>query len=64
MQYIFDDEVRARRSIEHRIMSVFEGWSYSEIILPIFDYADLGVVGDLNEIVPKLADLVRQRRGA
>jgi electron transfer flavoprotein alpha subunit len=31
---------------------------------PIFDYADLGVVGDLNEIVPRLADLVRQRRGA
>ena len=31
---------------------------------PIFDYADLGVVGDLNEIVPRLADLVRQRRDA
>jgi electron transfer flavoprotein alpha subunit len=30
---------------------------------PIFDYADLGVVGDLNEIVPRLASLVRQRRG-
>ena len=31
---------------------------------PIFDYADLGVVGDLNEIVPRLAELVRQRRDA
>jgi electron transfer flavoprotein alpha subunit len=31
---------------------------------PIFDYADLGVVGDLNEIVPKLAELIRQRKGA
>ena len=31
---------------------------------PIFDYADLGVVGDLNEIVPGLAALVRQRRSA
>ena len=31
---------------------------------PIFDYADLGVVGDLHEIVPKLTELVRQRKGA
>jgi electron transfer flavoprotein alpha subunit len=29
---------------------------------PIFEYSDLGVVGDLNEIVPKLTQLVRQRR--
>jgi electron transfer flavoprotein alpha subunit len=28
---------------------------------PIFEYADLGVVGDLHEIVPKLTELVRQR---
>jgi electron transfer flavoprotein alpha subunit len=31
---------------------------------PIFEYADLGVVGDLNEIVPELTRLVRERRGA
>ena len=31
---------------------------------PIFDYADLGVVGDLNKIVPKLAALLRARNGA
>ncbi|HEU6445462.1 MAG TPA: electron transfer flavoprotein subunit alpha/FixB family protein [Gaiellaceae bacterium] len=30
---------------------------------PIFEFSDLGVVGDLNEIVPKLTELVRQRRG-
>jgi electron transfer flavoprotein alpha subunit len=30
---------------------------------PIFEFADLGVVGDLNQIVPKLAELVRARRG-
>ena len=29
---------------------------------PIFEYADLGVVGDLHEIVPKLTELVRSRQ--
>ena len=29
---------------------------------PIFEFADLGVVGDLHQIVPKLAELVRSRR--
>jgi len=29
---------------------------------PIFEFADLGVVGDLNEVVPKLTELVKQRR--
>src|ERR1044072_4236385 len=45
VQYIFDAEVRLRRFIERRAMQVFEGWSYAEIILPIFDYADLFVLG-------------------
>jgi electron transfer flavoprotein alpha subunit len=31
---------------------------------PIFEYADLGVVGDLHEVVPKLTELVRQRKAA
>jgi electron transfer flavoprotein alpha subunit len=31
---------------------------------PIFEYSDLAVVGDLHEIVPKLTELVRQRRGS
>jgi len=30
---------------------------------PIFDFADLGVIGDLHQIVPKLAELVRARKG-
>jgi electron transfer flavoprotein alpha subunit len=29
---------------------------------PIFEYCDLGVVGDLHQIVPKLTELVRQRK--
>ena len=30
---------------------------------PIFEFSDLGVVGDLHEIVPKLTELVKQHRG-
>jgi electron transfer flavoprotein alpha subunit len=30
---------------------------------PIFEYSDLGVVGDLHQIVPKLTELVKQRKG-
>jgi electron transfer flavoprotein alpha subunit len=29
---------------------------------PIFEFSDLGVVGDVHEIVPKLTELIRQRR--
>jgi electron transfer flavoprotein alpha subunit len=29
---------------------------------PIFEFSDLGVVGDLHEIVPKLTELVRSRK--
>ncbi|HWP45041.1 MAG TPA: ATP phosphoribosyltransferase regulatory subunit, partial [Blastocatellia bacterium] len=45
VQYIFGQQARIRRWIERRIMDVFAGWSYSEIILPIFDYADLFALG-------------------
>lgn len=41
VQYFFDDEVRLRRAIERQAMEIFAGWSYDEIILPIFDYHDL-----------------------
>jgi electron transfer flavoprotein alpha subunit len=30
---------------------------------PIFEFADLGVVGDLHQVVPKLTELVRSPRG-
>jgi ATP phosphoribosyltransferase regulatory subunit len=41
VQYFFDDEVKLRRLVERRLTEVFLGWSYDEIILPIFDYHDL-----------------------
>jgi electron transfer flavoprotein alpha subunit len=31
---------------------------------PIFEFADLGVVGDLHQVVPKLAELVRTRKAS
>ena len=31
---------------------------------PIFEFSDLGVVGDVHEIVPKLTELVKQRKNA
>jgi electron transfer flavoprotein alpha subunit len=30
---------------------------------PIFEFSDLGVVGDLHEIVPKLTQLLEARKG-
>jgi electron transfer flavoprotein alpha subunit len=30
---------------------------------PIFEFSDLGVVGDVHQIVPKLTELVKQRKG-
>jgi electron transfer flavoprotein alpha subunit len=30
---------------------------------PIFEFSDLGIVGDLNKIVPKLAEAIRAKRG-
>ncbi|HSD79674.1 MAG TPA: electron transfer flavoprotein subunit alpha/FixB family protein, partial [Solirubrobacteraceae bacterium] len=31
---------------------------------PIFEFSDLGIVGDLNKILPKLTEAVKARRGA
>ena len=31
---------------------------------PIFEFSDLGIVGDVHEVVPKLTELVRARKGS
>jgi ATP phosphoribosyltransferase regulatory subunit len=46
-QCFVGDEVRRRRAIEARVLSVFEGWDYEEILPPLFDYADVFAGGAL-----------------
>lgn len=45
VRYFFGEEVARRRAIEARILAVFQGWCYSEIVLPIFDYHRLFALG-------------------
>jgi ATP phosphoribosyltransferase regulatory subunit len=40
VQCFVGEEARRRRAIEDRVLAVFEGWDYEEIIPPLFDYAD------------------------
>ena len=41
VQCFLGEEARRRRNIEERVVAVFEGWDYEEIIPPLFDYADV-----------------------
>jgi ATP phosphoribosyltransferase regulatory subunit len=41
VQCFVGDEARRRRAVESRIVSIFEGWDYEEIIPPLYDYADV-----------------------
>ncbi|HET9218901.1 MAG TPA: ATP phosphoribosyltransferase regulatory subunit [Terriglobia bacterium] len=44
-QILIGRAARRRRAIEQAICSVFEGWSYEEIVPPIFDYYDVFIKG-------------------
>jgi ATP phosphoribosyltransferase regulatory subunit len=44
-QVLFGKAAKKRRQIERAIFSVFEAWSYEEIIPPIFDYYDVFTKG-------------------
>jgi ATP phosphoribosyltransferase regulatory subunit len=41
VQCFLGNEARRRRKIEEKVIAVFEGWDYEEIIPPLFDYADV-----------------------
>ncbi len=44
-QILIGPAAQRRRVLERAICSVFEGWSYEEIIPPIFDYYDVFIKG-------------------
>jgi ATP phosphoribosyltransferase regulatory subunit len=39
--YFFGSEVSLRREIERQTRDVFSGWSYKEILLPVYDYYEM-----------------------
>ena len=41
VQIHFGEEARLRRAVERRVLAVLAGWSYEEVLLPIFDYEQL-----------------------
>src|SRR5215475_14109533 len=44
-QILIGRAARRRRALERVICTVFEGWSYDEIVPPIFDYYDVFIKG-------------------
>jgi ATP phosphoribosyltransferase regulatory subunit len=41
VQCFYGAEARLRRFVEGEIAAVFRGWSYEEVLLPLFDYLDV-----------------------
>src|SRR6267378_858805 len=41
MRYYFGQDARLRRTVEETGMSIFDGWSYEEIMTPTIDYYSL-----------------------
>ncbi len=53
VQYFWDDDVHLRRYVERAAMETFAGWSYDEILLPMFDATeDFHARGIPIEVVP------------
>jgi ATP phosphoribosyltransferase regulatory subunit len=45
VQCFFGPEARLRREVERSVADVFRGWSYDEIVLPLFDFEEVFVRG-------------------
>jgi ATP phosphoribosyltransferase regulatory subunit len=41
VQCFLGEEARLRREVERSVSDVFRGWSYDEIVLPLFDFDDV-----------------------
>ena len=66
-QILIGRAARRRRVFERAICSVFEGWSYEEIVPPIFDYYDVFIKGmgtGLEEQIYRFIDRRGQHSGA
>src|SRR5437879_13320783 len=58
-QVLFGQASKRRRRIERTIFSVFEAWSYQEIIPPLFDYYDVftkGMGAELEDTLYRFID--------
>ena len=58
-QVLFGKAAKKRRQLERDILSVFEKWSYEEIIPPIFDYYDVfskGMGSELEDTLYRFID--------
>lgn len=53
-QILVGEAVRHRRAVERALFSVFEGWSYEEIIPPMLDYLDVFVKGMGQELEDRI----------
>ncbi len=53
-QILIGDAARRRRAVERTLFSVFEGWSYEEIIPAMLDYFDVFVKGMGSELEDRI----------
>ena len=55
-------DMRRHRAVGDAARRVAGLYGFDEIATPIFEFSDLGVVGDLNKIMPKLTEALKARK--